>query len=147
MPRIEKSIRIAAPGAVVWSWIDDAERFVRWSPVERFEYEGQQRGPGARFHLDEVILGRTSRYECTVTTREPERSFGFRGRSRMADIEATYVVEPEGDGCRCTIVEEIGLPGGVLGRALSMLGGAWLLGKAIENNLAKLKELAETDGA
>ena len=67
--RISRSVRIAAPPAKIFPWIEDLRAHERWSPYYRkdpaihLEYDGPARGVGATCTFDgnrEVGSGRVS---------------------------------------------------------------------------------------
>ncbi len=138
MITVERSIPLSASPAPVWPWLVEAERFVRWSPVEAFRWLDTPSGEPLRFELDERMSGRVRTYACTVTELKPCERFAYIADGGFVKVEASYWLELEGEGCRCTIRESVILGEVGASRVLGAMGAGWLLGKAVEGNLRKL---------
>jgi hypothetical protein len=146
MIRTERQLIIPVHPERAWPCLVVAEQFVRWSPVEAMRWLGEGPAVGARFELDERMLGRTSTYACTVTEYEPGRLFAYRADGGFVKVQASYRLEPDGAGCRCTIAEAITLGGGGASAVLGWLGAGWLLGLAVAANLRRLEGLVASEG-
>ena len=135
----QRHLHLPVPPEQAWPWLVQAERFVRWSPVEALRWLDEPPAVGAGFELDERVAGRTTTYACTVTELDPVRLFAYRADGGFLRVRASYLLEPEPGGCRCTITEAITLGGGGASTVLGWLGAGWLLGLAVAGNLRKLE--------
>lgn len=115
---IRRTIRIEAPAERSWSVISDIERWPEWTPsVKRVQRHDE--GPlrvGTSATLD-LRGGTTSRW--TVSDVAEGRSFTWSARIGPAmRFTADHIVEPEGAGCRLTLVLT---PSGALGTVMAPL--------------------------
>jgi hypothetical protein len=106
---IERSIRIAAPAAVIFPLINDLHRWVAWSPYERLDpamqrtYSGEAEGVGAVYEWRGNKKVGTGRMEI-VRAEEPSRVVikldflsPFEGHNT-----AEFTIAADGDASRVT---------------------------------------------
>lgn len=109
---VSDSVEVAVDPATLWSQLADPAQMPRWSP----ENIGAPVGAGRPLAVGDVFHGQNRRgparwtTQCSVTSSEPGKSFGFdvlaigvkvpRVRGRIANW--TYTLEPVGTGTRVT---------------------------------------------
>jgi hypothetical protein len=149
---IERTERVEAPPAVVYSHIASLRKMDVWSPWVRMDaqmkvaYEGPDSGVGARsaWQGPEMGAGR-----LTVTGVTPERAVEMR-LDMLAPMEASnrilFTLAPAGRATDVTWRMEG--ENGFVGKAMSLLVDMdEMIGGPFEQGLTALKDVAEADAA
>jgi hypothetical protein len=102
---------------------------------------------GCRGRMVMKNMGRRSEYVDEVTDYQPGRRIAHRTVEGPMQLNTACLTEPAGDGCRATVVAETdSFVGGPL-RTLANPIVARIVGRGFRADLAKLKDLLETDQA
>jgi len=142
MPRLERTVTVAAPAGRVWAVIMDIERWPeRIQTVDAVECLDP--GPlavGSRVRLQQPRLPTAV---WTVTELAEGSSFTWASSSPGVTITAAHIVEPCADGSRLTLALTMAGP---------LAGIGWLLSRSlttryIEAEAASIKRAAETSAA
>lgn len=151
--RIERSITIAAPPALVFDWVNDFHRWNDWSPWDKLDpnikrtYEGPAAGVGTMYSWagdNKVGEGRMT----LIDSRPPEKidiklEF-FKPWESVATTEFTFAAAATGT----TVTWAMNGTNNFAGKACSLfMNMDKMVGGSFEEGLAKLKELSEAQAA
>jgi uncharacterized protein YndB with AHSA1/START domain len=96
------SVTIPRPPEDVFPWLLEADRVPQWtSNLERYEPEGWV-GPGARIFQTLDVGGHRFDVTMEVVRYEPPREAQTRFSTNGVDVDASYVVAPDGTGTLLT---------------------------------------------
>jgi hypothetical protein len=143
MINIEQHVEISRPASAVFAFVSDQTNAPRWQRglMEVHRLTDGPIGVGTRYRFVRTLMGRRMSGENEYTRYEPDRSTAFTATSGGWPLEASYVVEPVGDG-RTRLTSTIALhPAGAL-RLLEPLLTATLR-RDVKRNLASLKDVLE----
>lgn len=125
-------VTIASPKSVeeVFDYMAMFSNVAEWDPTvaEAYPIDGDQPGPGARFHVVVRWLGREIPLDYTTTVYEPAKRVVFRAENSTTISEDTITVKPTDAGCEMTYEAHLKLKGmmrfidPVIGLALRRLG-------------------------
>ena len=102
MASFTHSVTIPRPPEEVFPWLLEADRVPQWtSNLERYEPEGAV-GPGSTIRQRLEVSGQTVDVAMEVVRYEPPREAQTRFSTNGVDIEATYLLTPDGTGTRLT---------------------------------------------
>ncbi len=146
---VSRSVDISAPPEAVYTKIDNFQSFNQWSPWAgvdpdtQYQFSGPERGTGAvmTWESENPQVG-SGRQE--IIAAEPGRSltthldFGKQGNA-----EASFLLEPTGDGTRITWGFETHWGYNPIGRYMGLMMDKWV-GSEYEKGLASLKSLVES---
>jgi carbon monoxide dehydrogenase subunit G len=127
MPKLERTVRIAAPPSVVWRVMIDVKRWPEWTPSIR---SVKPQGAGAFGTGSVALVTPRGRPESpwTVTAFEPERSFTWETKvGERLWVLAGHVIEPDSAGARVTLSIS------TRGRMAPLLG--WLIARMSRRNV------------
>jgi carbon monoxide dehydrogenase subunit G len=144
--RIEKAIDIAAPPEKIWPFLVEPEKVLEWySTFRKFEYTGESRsGVGTPLYVEEQSFGPLMKlhFEVTEWTEHQKLALRMVSGSGVKSYEQRWSLEPTPSGSRFTLMEEVELPYGVLGKLLGLVGGR-MSATTVDKMQATLKALAE----
>ena len=137
-------IHIAAPPEKVFGLLASGDRYADWVVGAKRVRSVDERWPepGSSFHHTIGVGPLSVDDKTTVVSSEPPRRLvldagvGPAGRARVE-----FVVEPDGDGCRVEMIEDVATGPAPVG---------WVADPAVEarnaETLRRLRELCEGDG-
>jgi hypothetical protein len=144
--RLQKSIEITAAAEKIWPLLVEPESIKQWcGPVQRIFYTSQQHGGvGTPFYFEERAMGTLMKLHFVATEWTVNRSVAFKMTSGnlVKGYEQRYTLEPAPTGIRVTILENVILPGGILGKFFEVFRKP-VSEVHLEGMLANLKSLAE----
>jgi uncharacterized protein YndB with AHSA1/START domain len=96
------SVTIPRPPEEVFPWLLEGDRVPQWTGhLERYEPEGAV-GPGSRIHQTLEVSGQRFDVAMEVLRYEPPHEAMTRFSTNGIDVEAAYVVAPDGAGTLLT---------------------------------------------
>jgi uncharacterized protein YndB with AHSA1/START domain len=96
------SVSIPRPPEEVFPWLLEADRVPQWtSNLEHYEPVGAV-GPGARIQQTLEVGGQRFDVAMEVVRYEPPREAETRFSTNGIDVEASYLLSPDGAGTRLT---------------------------------------------
>ena len=144
--KIRRSIVILAKADKIWPLLVDPAKILQWcTPIRTIRHTSEQRsGEGTRFYFEEEAGGRLLKLDLVVTEWSVNRSVAFRmtAGNFVKRYEQRYTIEPTPSGSLITIIEEVGLPYGVLGQVAGLFRRS-VSEALLERMLLMLKGLAE----
>jgi uncharacterized protein YndB with AHSA1/START domain len=145
--KVQGSIGIGAPPEIVWPFLVEPERILKWyTLLRRFEYTSEQHaGVGTAVYMEEEA-GVSLRVSYVVTEWVEKEKLAFRMTSGnfVKGYEQTWTLERIPTGSRFTLAEDVTMPYGPVGRVLGAFSRS-SSERHIEEILAKLKALAEAE--
>jgi uncharacterized protein YndB with AHSA1/START domain len=107
------------PPGEVFDYLADFSNAAEWDPgiTEATDVTGEPIGPGSRFHLVAMFLGRSVHLEYEITTYEPPRRVVLEADEERLHAVDMMDVLPEANGSRITYRAELTAKGAV-GRLL-----------------------------
>ena len=145
--RIQKTIEIAAPPESIWPFFVEPDRVLQWySTFRKFEYSGDSRsGVGTPLYIEEQAMGPVMKMNFEVTEWKENEKLTLRlvSGSGVKSYEQQWSLAPTPTGSRFTLMEEIELPYGVLGKLLGLFAQR-MSAATVDKIQAKLKALAES---
>lgn len=144
--RVQKSIEIPAHPKTIWPFFVEPEKVLQWCiTFKRFEYTGDQRsGVGSPVYIEEQAGGGLTKMQFEVTEWKENEKLALRMVSGASykSYEQQWSLEPIPSGSRVTFMEEIILPGGVIGKLIGLIAER-MSAATVDKMLTKLKALAE----
>jgi uncharacterized protein YndB with AHSA1/START domain len=144
--RVERSIDIAAPPEKVWPFLAESEKFLKWwTTVRKFEYTGEQHsGVGTRFYVEEKCGGPLMKlnFEITEWVENEKIAFKMASGTGVKGYGQRWILEATPSGSRFTLIEDVELPFGIIGKFIGWVGQGSTVAY-IKEYLVKLKSLAE----
>ena len=145
--KVEKSIKISATPEKIWPFLVDAEKIPMWfDSFKKCEYAGETRtGVGTGYYVEEKVPGplRKINFESTVWDENEHLKLNMTSGKNVSSYEIRWDLNGDESGTTFHFVEEVGMPFGVIGKVLGVLGQG-TADKMVEGMLAKLKTLSET---
>lgn len=146
----EEEVVIARPCATVFDVLTDLPQMPAWrrTLLEAVWGDDGSAGVGRSMHAVTKVAGRRFVWSCEVTDWEPPAVFGYVARGvggNRQEVDVTFRLTSEGDGCRVRMAGGAELPGRVAGLASPVLVRLLLR----ENRIAlqRLKLLVERSTA
>src|SRR4030042_6389870 len=144
--RAQRSIEIAAAPEKIWPFLVEPEKILQWCiTFQKFEYTGEQRGGvGTPFYVEEKAGGPLMKLNFAVTDWAENERLAFRMTSGtfVKGYDQSWTVESIPLGSRVTLMEQVEMRFGIIGKLLGLVGQ-----RSSETHvgemLAKLKSLAE----
>jgi uncharacterized protein YndB with AHSA1/START domain len=144
--RVEENVEINRPVEEVFSYATNPENFPQWagSVIEvRKDVPGPPR-EGARFTVEQKLLGRRFEAPFEVIDYEPNRRYAHRSTGGPVPVTMNFTYEQvSSERTRVTQHNE-GEPGGFFGLVGPLLERA--LGRQMRTNLENLKDMLEARG-
>lgn len=145
---VERDIRIDAPPAAVFPYVNDFRKFNEWSPSAdwapdiEYSYSGPESGVGARmdWQSDNPEVGSGS--NLITQSRPPERVTMRLDLGRRDRATAYFDIKPAGDGSHVVWGFDTELGNNVIDRYFGVMMGYWV-GGDYERGLQDLKTLVE----
>ena len=145
MGRIEKSIEIRAPPEKVWemSAFDRMPEYCDVAELKSAKYTSEIRTPedkyrvGATAHMTE----KHGEYDVEVIESVENEKLTYRSKGKYV-MTITSILKPVEDRTKLTVVYELKMPWGILGKALYKLWQG-TEEKMFEKSLEKLKSILE----
>ena len=142
------SVEIEAPCEGVFAWLNDAQRVMQWVPnvTENADLQVTEDGVGSTFRQVYLERGRRMEMHGLVTGYEVNRRLTLEIRGDAFDLFLDYRLEDLGGRTRLTQDSVVRFKG-----LLKIIGPIMapfvrkLATKQLEESLAKLKALAESD--
>ena len=147
--RMQRSIEIAAPPEKIWPFLVEPEKILKWfTLLQKFEYTGEQRsGVGTTFYYEEKSGPRLMKFNFAVTEWvENERLAFIMTSGPLKKDDQVWSIEATPLGSTFTLIEDVEMPWGIIGRVMEALFVGRMIGKHLEEMLANLKGLAEAEG-
>jgi uncharacterized protein YndB with AHSA1/START domain len=139
MQHFEESIHIEAPIEHVWSFLVDASHINDWSPAEYSDFSGPLDRAGTTFVQRWRVLGYEMKGTWEVLEAEPPRRFRIH---TDGPTDAIYLLEPEGDGTRMTIVSDWEMPGHLPGFIQNLMTKGYVT-RNMRHGMETIKALTE----
>lgn len=148
---VTRDIRIDAPPAAVFPYVNDLRRFNEWSPWAdwapdvRYEISGPDAGVGARlsWHSDSPEVGSGSM--LITASKPPERVTARLDTGTQGNATVYFDIEPAGDGSRVVWGYDSEFGNNIIQRYFGVMLELWV-GGDYEQGLENLKTLVETGG-
>lgn len=108
----------------------------------------QNSGLGCTFYLEERAAGRLLKLHFVITEWEVNRLFGFKmiSGNLVKCYQQRYTLEPHRRGTKLTLVEDVTLPLGFMGRAAGFFRKP-ISEARVNRMLAQLKDLGESNSS
>jgi uncharacterized membrane protein len=146
--RVEESIHIDRPAKDVFAFLEVRANDVAWmAAVERSDWLDPTDAPGVgrRGRMVLRIGGRRHAFVDEVTDYQPGRRIAHRTVEGPLPLDTACICEPDGDGCRVTVIGAVDrLPGGGFGRLAAPVVARGLR-RGFRADLANLKRILEAN--
>lgn len=149
--QISRETRIDAPAAVVFAHVNDLRKFNEWNPWAHLDpqmksnYEGPSEGVGATHSWDgnsDVGAGKMTIVESQPFTSVKLRLEFLRPMEGTADVDFLLVA----DGAQTDVTWNYSGKKNYLAKVMCLfMNMDKMMGSALENGLAKLKQIAEAE--
>ena len=143
---IQKSIGTKAPPKKIWPLLTEPNQIMRWfTAVQEFKYTSRRRsGAGITFYYMEKVGPRLMKFNFKVTEWEKEEKLGFTmTEGPMKKNDQAWIVKANPKGSVFTILMEMEMPWGIIGRILEILFVNRMAEKHVKEALTNLRRLAE----
>jgi uncharacterized protein YndB with AHSA1/START domain len=144
--RVQRSIEIAVPPEKIWPFLIEPDKILKWFYLlQKFEYTSEQRsGVGTPFYYEEKSAGRLMKLNYRVTEWVENERLAFSMTSGpLKKNDQIWSIESTPSGSRFTLIEDIEMPWGIIGKIMEALFVGSIVGKHLDEMLANLKSLAE----
>ena len=143
---VQKSIEIASPPDKIWPFLIEPEKIRKWyTTMQNFKYTSEQHsGVGTRFYFEEKTPVQLMKINFTVTEWVEKEKIAFKMTSGnfVKGYEQKWTVEAIPSGSKFTLMENVKLPFGILGKFIGLFARRGSEGPVVEM-LTRLKSLAE----
>lgn len=144
--KVEKSIKISAPPEKIWPFLVDPEKILMWfDSFKKCEYsDDKHSGVGTAYYVEEKVPGplRKINFEVKYWNENENLVLEMTSGKNVNSYKIRWNLKGTQSGTTFHFVEEIGMPFGVIGKILGVLGQG-TADKMVENMLVKLKNLSE----
>ena len=144
--KVEKSIKISAPPEKIWPFLIDAEKIPMWfDSFRKCEITSEKKsGVGTTYYIEEKVPGplRKINFESTTWDENECLILNMTKGANVSSYEIRWNLHGDETGTTFHFVEEVGMPFGVIGKVLGVLGQN-TANKMVEQMLGKLKALSE----
>ena len=143
--KVQRSIEIAAPPDKIWPFLVEPERIMKWfTLLQKFEYTGKQcSGVGTTFYYEEKSGMMLMKLHFKVTEWVENKRLAFVLTSGMLKKDdQIWELKATPAGSRFTMIEEVEMPWGVIGKMMDGMVGK-SVGKHMEEITGNLKTLVE----
>jgi hypothetical protein len=145
MSHLSTTLRIEAPGEVVFDLISDAARGPEWQTlvIEMGDISGRRGGVGSSFVGFYRVAGRKLAGRFVVTAAERPGLFQVHGTTTGGWIRWTTMIGGTETGCELQVTLEYELPGEIVGSLFGILAGN-RIEREFRRTYDNLRALAET---
>jgi len=144
--KVEKSIKISAPPEKIWPFLVNPEKILMWfDSFKKCEYVTEKHtGLGTAFYVEEKVPGPLRKINFKVTNWNENENLTIKMTSgkNVNNYEIRWNLKATNNGTAFHFVEEIGMPFGIIGKILGVLGQK-TADRMVEAMLMKLKNLSE----
>ncbi len=144
--KVEKSIEILVAPEKIWPFLVDPEKILMWfDSFKKCEYVSeQQTGAGTAYYVEEKVPGplRKINFKAIVWNENESLTLEMTSGKNVNSYKIRWNLKGTKSGTLFHFVEEIGMPFGVIGKILGVLGQS-TADKMVEDMLMKLKNLSE----
>ena len=147
---VEKSIEISATPDKIWSFLIEPEKILMWFDSFKIcEYASDKHsGAGTAYYVEEKVPGplRKINFEAIIWNENESLTLKMTSGKNVNSYEIRWDLKSTQSGTTFHFVEEIGMPFGVIGKVLGVLGQS-TADKMVEGMLMKLKSISEEQAA
>lgn len=144
--KVEKSIEISATPDKIWPFLVEPDKILMWfDSFKKCEYIGDKHtGSETTYYVEEKVPGPLRKIDFEVKNWNENENLILEMTSgkNVNSYEIRWNLEATQSGTTFHFVEEIGMPFGVIGKILGVLGQG-TADKMVEGMLMKLKSLSE----
>ena len=144
--KVEKLIEIKAAPDKIWPFLIEPEKILMWfDSFKKCEYSNDKRsGAGMAYYIEEKVPGplRKINFEVKTWNKNENLMLEMTSGKNVNSYEIRWNLKATQSGTTFHFVEEIGMPFGVIGKMLGVLGQS-TADKMVEGMLMKLKNLSE----
>ena len=144
--KVEKSIEISAAPEKIWPFLVNPAKIVMWlDTFKKCEYTNEKHsGVGTAYYVEEKVPGplRKINFEAIVWNENESLTLEMTSGKNVNSYKIRWNLKGTQSGTTFHFVEEIGMPFGVIGKILGVLGQS-TADKMVEGMLMKLKKLTE----
>jgi carbon monoxide dehydrogenase subunit G len=144
--KVKKSIEISAPPGKIWPFLVDPAKILMWfDSFKKCEFIGDKHsGPGTAYYVEEKVPGLLRKIDFVVKNWDENENLTLEMTSgkNVNSYEIRWNLKATNNGTVFHFVEEVGMPFGVVGKILGVLGQS-TADKMVEGMLKKLKNLSE----
>ncbi len=146
--KVEKSIEISVAPDIIWPFLVDPDKMVMWFDSFKIcKYVGEKRaGLGTAYYVEEKVPGplRKINFEAINWNEDESLTLKMTSGKNVNSYEIRWNLKSTLSGTIFHFIEEIGMPFGVIGKILGILGQG-IADKMVESMLIKLKTLSEEE--
>ena len=144
--KVEQSIEISAAPEEIWPFMVDPEKIPMWfDSFKKCEYAGEKRtGIGTAYYVEEKVPGplRKINFEAAQWNEHENLTLEMTSGQNVSSYAIRWDMQGTPSGTTFHFVEEVGMPFGVIGKILGVLGQG-TADKMVAGMLVKLKHLSE----
>ena len=144
--KVEKSIEISVTPDKIWPFLIEPEKILMWfDSFKKCEYASDKHsGSGTAYYVEEKVPGplRKINFETIIWNENESLTLKMTSGKNVNSYEIRWDLKSTQSGTTFHFVEEIGMPFGVIGKVLGVLGQS-TADKMVEGMLMKLKNLSE----
>jgi carbon monoxide dehydrogenase subunit G len=144
--KVEQSINISAAPEKIWPFLTDPAKLPMWfDTFKQCRFSGDtSTGVGTTYYIEEKVPGplRKIDFKATVWDEPNNLCLKMTSGKNVTDYRIHFRLEPTPGGTLFYFKEEIGMPFGIIGRLLGVLGQK-TAEKMVGCMLQELKALAE----
>jgi uncharacterized protein YndB with AHSA1/START domain len=144
--KVEKTIVISATPDKIWPFLVKPDKILMWfDSFKKFEYANDKHsGIGTIYYVEEKVPGPLRKIDFEVKNWIENENLVLEMKSgkNVSSYEIRWNLNATQSGTKFHFVEEVGMPFGVIGKILGVLGQG-TADKMVEGMLIKLKNLAE----
>jgi len=144
--KVEKSIEISAAPEIIWPFLVEPTKIVMWfDSFKKCEYANEKQvGVGTAYYVEEKVPGplRKINFEAVVWDENERLTLKMSSGKNVNGYEIRFNLKVTQSGTAFHFVEEVGMPFGIIGKILGVLGQR-TADKMVEGMQLKLKKLAE----
>jgi uncharacterized protein YndB with AHSA1/START domain len=144
--KVKKSIEISAPPEKIWPFLVDPVKILMWfNSFKKCEYVSEKHtGAGTAYYIEEKVPGPLRKIDFEVTNWNENENLTLEMVSGkyVNSCEIRWNLKATKTGTAFHFLEEIGMPFGIIGKILGVLGQK-TADRMVEGMLMKLKNLSE----
>ena len=144
--KVEKSIEISATPDKIWPFLVEPDKILMWfDSFKKCEYASDKySGVGTSYYVEEKVPGplRKIDFEAKTWNENENLVLEMTSGKNVTSYEIRWNLKATQAGTTFHFVEEVGMPFGIIGKILGVLGQG-TDNKRVEGMLIKLKNLSE----